>query len=94
MDSCYPSIVVSADVFKIDLLLQFFILPMPVIAIVLLCLVLLLQFVFVCASVVSYEAFLWSLFVPQLSSFPPFGALGGLCFVIEAFPQLAFFINL
>ena len=46
--------------------------------------VLLLQFFFVCASVVSYVAFVMTLFVPHLSFFV---ASAELCFVIVAFPE-------
>ena len=44
----------------------------------------LLQVLFVCVSLVSYVTFVLSFFVPHLVSF---GASGGLCFVIEAFPR-------
>ena len=47
----------------------------------------LLQFFFVCASVVLYVAFVLSLFVTRLVS-PSFGALLRLCFVIVAFPDI------
>ena len=43
----------------------------------------LLQFVFASSSVVSYVAFVLSLFVPHLFFF---GASGKLCFVIVVFP--------
>ena len=45
----------------------------------------LLQVFFVCASVISYVGIVVSLFVPLIS--PSLCALGGLCFVIVAYPE-------
>ena len=43
----------------------------------------LLQLFFVCVSVISYVAFVWSLVAPRHSFF---GASEGFCFMIVAFP--------
>ena len=44
-----------------------------------------LQFFFVCASVISYKAFVIAFFVPHLDFSTSFGSSEGLCFVIVAF---------